>query len=355
MTPKFANAKQSFHVELKKRINQYFEATGKETTGGWRLITKALFLVSALIYIYIHLVFFTPHWTMALLYSALLGLITAAIGFNIMHDGGHGSFSKYKWLNKLAANISEIVGASQFMWNMKHNVIHHAYANIDGIDDDIDAEPILRMAPTQKHYKIHRFQHIYFWIFYAFLHLYWTLLSDYRKYFTKRIGEIPLKKMSVKEHITFWTFKVVHYGVFMVIPIWQVGFVDWLIGYTIFSVCAGFTLSIVFQLAHTVEHTQFPVPNAVTHKLEDEWAIHQLKTTANFATHNKLISWYVGGLNFQIEHHLFPKISHVHYPAISKIIKQACEEHGVVYVEYHRMHHAVASHISFLREMGRAS
>ena len=354
MTPKFANTAPSFHVELKKRINQYFAATGKEMTGGWRLVTKAVILVTILIATYTILVFFTPTWPYAIALSALLGFTTAAIGFNIMHDGSHGSFSKYKWLNKTASTIAEFVGASQFMWNMKHNVIHHAYANIDGIDDDIDAKPILRMAPTQKRYKIHRFQHLYFWIFYAFLHLYWTMMSDYRKYFTKKIGDFPLKKMSTKDHIGFWSFKILHYGLFIVLPIIKLGVIDWLIGYTVFTVCVGFTISIVFQLAHTVEHTEFPVPDEKTHKLEDEWAIHQLKTTANFATRNRLISWYVGGLNFQIEHHLFPKISHIHYPAISKIIKQACVEHGVVYVEYKRMYQAVASHVSFLREMGRA-
>ncbi|HRF18380.1 MAG TPA: fatty acid desaturase, partial [Chitinophagaceae bacterium] len=111
--------------------------------------------------------------------------------------------------------------------------------------------------------------------------------------------------------------------------------------------------SIVFQLAHTVEHTHFPQANPETHKMEDEWAIHQLKTTANFATSNKLISWWVGGLNFQIEHHLFPKISHVHYPAISKIIKKACKDFNIPYIEYPKMRLAVASHVSHLKNLSR--
>lgn len=349
--PKFAHAKQSFHVELKKRINQYFVSTGKETTGGHRLFLKAVFLLSAFIYIYIQLVFFTPVWPVALVLCALFGALTAAIGFNVMHDGSHGSFSKYNWVNKGAAITAEVLGASHFMWNIKHNVIHHAYTNIDGVDDDIDAKPILRMAASQKHYKFHRFQHLYFWLFYAVLHLYWSMVSDYRKYFSKKIGDIPLKKMTTKDHISFWIFKVIHYVLFIVVPIIAVGFVDWIIGFTIFTIVAGFILSIVFQLAHTVEDTEFPMPNAIG-KLEDEWAIHQLKTTANFATGNRFISWFVGGLNFQIEHHLFPKISHIHYPAISHIVKEACEEYGVTYLEYPRMHNAVVSHISFLKQMG---
>lgn len=159
--------------------------------------------------------------------------------------------------------------------------------------------------------------------------------------------------MSRADHISFWSFKVLHLLLFIALPIYMVGFGPWGIGFLVYGLFAGFILSIVFQLAHTVEHTQFPVPDKATGRLEDEWAIHQIKTTANFATENKLVSWYVGGLNFQVEHHLFPKISHVHYPAISKIIKQACQEYGVNYIEYPRVRYAVASHVAHLRQLGR--
>ena len=96
-------------------------------------------------------------------------------------------------------------------------------------------------------------------------------------------------------------------GSFVVLPIYMVGFMPWLIGFLVYSLLAGFVLSIVFQLAHTVEDTAFPTPDAATGRLEDEWAIHQLHTTANFATRNKIVSWFTGGLNFQVEHHLFPR------------------------------------------------
>lgn len=354
-TPKFASNNKSFHLELKKRTNEYFEKTGKPVTGGFKLFSKALILLLLFIGCYIFLVFYTPSAFPAILLSILLGILTAAIGFNVMHDGGHGSFSKYSSVNKTAALTAEVLGASHFMWNMKHNIIHHAYTNIDGVDDDIDIKPILRMATTQKYYPFHKFQHLYFWLLYSLLHLYWVLLSDYIKYFKGKIGDIPLKKMKLKDHISFWGFKLFHYTLFIFLPIYMVGFEKWIIGFAFVTLTAGFILSIVFQLAHTVEHTAFPVPDEQTGKLQDEWAIHQLKTTANFATGNKLICWYVGGLNFQIEHHLFPKISHVHYPQISKIIKQACKEYGVEYVEYHHMYQAVFSHVSFLKQMGKAA
>ncbi len=351
--PKFSNIPHSFHSELKRRISVYFEEVGRASTGNFSLFIKAIILVIAYIFVYIHLVFFTPATLWAIIECVVLGGIVAAIGFNVMHDGAHGSFSKYKWVNHLAAFSLNILGGNSFMWNMKHNVIHHAYTNVDGIDDDIDIQPWMRMSETQKRYKLHKYQHLYFWFFYCLLYITWIFVLDYQKYFKSRVGNMPLKKMSLSDHLVFWGFKVFHAFLFIGLPIYKLGFADWLIGFVIFTCVAGFVLSLVFQLAHTVEHTSFPVPNTETGKMEDEWAIHQIKTTANFATKNKLVSWLVGGLNFQIEHHLFPKISHIHYPAISKIIKQACQEYGVVYIEYPRVHHAIASHLAFLKQMGR--
>lgn len=354
VTPKFTTSAQSFHAELKRRINKYFEEQGKSTTGNLNLFSKAIILMVSFVAVYVHLVFFTPVLWLALTECLLLGGIIAAIGFNVMHDGAHGSFSKYKWLNNIAAFSLNILGGNNFMWNVKHNVIHHAYTNVDGIDDDIDIQPWMRMSSTQKKYWMHKYQHLYFWVLYSLLYILWIFVLDYNKYFKSKIGSMPLKKMSVSDHIVFWLFKLLHIFLFVALPIYHLGFTAWLIGFLTFTVVAGFVISIVFQLAHTVEHTSFPVPDQQTGKLEDEWAVHQLKTTANFATHNKLVSWLVGGLNFQIEHHLFPKISHVHYPAISKIIRDACKEYGIPYIEYPKTRLAIASHVSFLKQMGRA-
>jgi len=303
--------------------------------------------------LYIHLVFFTPAVWLAILECVLLGFVTASIGFNIMHDGGHGSFSKKPWVNNVAAFSLNILGGSHFMWNMKHNVIHHAYTNIDGVDDDINIQPWMRMSSTQPKYALHRYQHLYFWFLYSLLYILWVFVLDYTKYFRRKIGNMSIKKMSLADHLVFWGFKALYVFLFVVLPIYTVGLVEWLVGFLVFSVVTGFVISIIFQLAHTVEHTHFPMPNATTGKLEDEWAVHQLKTTANFAPQNKLISWFVGGLNYQIEHHLFPKISHIHYPEIRRIIKQTCQEYDVPYIEYKKMRSAVASHVLFLKQMGR--
>jgi linoleoyl-CoA desaturase len=351
--PKFSNIQHSFHTELKQRISNYFKEAGKPTTGNYSLFIKAILLVVSFLFVYIHIVFFTPAPLWAILECIVLGGLTASIGFNVMHDGAHGSFSRYKWINNMASNSANFLGANQYMWKTKHNIIHHTYTNIHGVDDDIEARPLLRLCDEQPRYKIHRYQHFYFWAAYSLLYIYWVFVTDYKKYFSGKIGSVSIRKMKPSEHFSFWFYKLAHAFIFVALPIYMVGFTPWLIGFLIMGMVAGFVLSIVFQLAHTVEGTHFPTPNETTGKMEDEWAVHQIKTTANFSTRSKFISWWVGGLNFQIEHHLFPKISHIHYPAISKIIKKACEDYGIPYIEYPKLRLAVASHVSHLRHLGK--
>lgn len=352
--PKFSNVPHSFHSELKRRISEYFEEVGQSTYGNYKLFIKAVILMISFVLVYTHLVFFTPNVFFSIIECIVLGGVASAIGFNVMHDGAHGSFSSNKLVNRFAAFSLNILGGNSFMWNVKHNIIHHAFTNVDGVDDDIDIQPWMRMSQTQKKYKLHKYQHIYFWLLYSLFYLFWIFVLDYQKYFKSRIGNMELKKMSLSDHLVFWGFKLFHAFLFIGLPIYMLGFTSWVIGFFIFTSFAGLVLSLVFQLAHTVEHTAFPVPDEVTGRMENEWAVHQIKTTANFATQNKIICWLVGGLNFQIEHHLFPKISHVHYPKISKIIREACNEYGIEYIEYPKMRYAVASHVAFLKQMGRS-
>ena len=353
VTPKFLQGKGTFHADIKARVNQYFSDKRKHSTGDLSLLLKAIFFCASYVFLYIHLVFFTPVWWLAIPECLLMSAFTAAIGFNVMHDGNHGSFSKYNIVNKIAGFSVNFLGASAIMWHMKHNIIHHTYTNIAGVDDDIEAGPLLRFTEGKKKLKIHKFQHYYFWFLYSLLHIMWIFFTDFKKYFTKKIGNVPIRKMSTREHVAFWAAKIIYLFMVIALPIYLLGFSTWIVGFLLISMVTGFLISIVFQLAHTVEHTEFPLPAEPSGKIENEWAIHQVATTANFATDNKLISWLVGGLNFQIEHHLFPKISHIHYPAISKIIKQACKEHDIQYNEFGKMSQAIASHYFYLRKLGQ--
>jgi linoleoyl-CoA desaturase len=349
--PRFSSSPE-FYNDLRSRVNSYFEETNQVQTGNWKLFSKAVILLSLHIIFYSVLVFFKLNGWVGLLFCVLLGLTTTGIGFNIMHDGNHGSFSKNKFLNKLAGFTLNIIGGNDYLWKFKHNVLHHSFTNIDGVDDDIKIGPLMRMCNTQKHYWFHRFQSFYFVLLYSLLYITWMFFFDYKKYFMKEINGFEFPKMKFWDHISFWGGKAISYFLFLVLPIIMVGAVDFLIGFLVFMFVTGFVISIIFQLAHTVEHAEFPIPTD-SNKIENEWAIHQIQTTANFATRNPIWTWFCGGLNFQIEHHLFPSMSHIHYPKISKIVKETCAEHGVFYNEFPRFRSAVASHWKFLNELGK--
>ena len=351
--PKFPHNGNTLSNELKFRVNEYFKKNNISPTGNFSLYFKAIILITIFVITYIHLVFFTPSTFFAILECILLGILISSIGFNVLHDGSHGSFSKSKTINKFAASAISLLGANHFMWNMKHNMIHHTYTNIDGFDDDINVGILMRMSPQQKKLKFHSIQHYYFWVLYMFLYLFWVFFSDYQKYFSKKIGQIPLKKMKFIHHLEFWIVKSYHLVFFVIVPIYSLGFLNWFVGYLIVCAVAGLILSIVFQLAHTIDKTVFPEIIPSSNLLADDFATHQILTTANFATNNKIVNWFVGGLNFQIEHHLFPKISHVHYPKISKIVKEVCIQCNLQYNEYKTTRGAIMAHIRFLKIMGK--
>ena len=351
--PKFPQVSPSIYQVMRERVNQYFADKHVDETGNAKLYSKAIILVTTLIATYTHLVFFTPvNNFIALFECAFMGFVVALIGFNVMHDGAHGSFSKKEWLNELAAFSLNVLGGSAAMWKMKHNQIHHTYTNIDGYDEDIEAGPFLKLSPHQKTRSFHKFQHIYFWFLYALLYALWIFYTDFKKLASGKIGEVKIRKFTTKELFIFWTSKLAHYFFILGLPIYLFGFGKAIVGYLMFTATAGVVISTVFQLAHTVEEATFPVPD-FEGKVEDEWAVHQIRTTAKFSTRSKIVTWLVGGLNFQVEHHLFPRISHVHYPEINKIVMQTCSEFGVPYSEATSFIAAVRSHIRHLKKIAR--
>jgi linoleoyl-CoA desaturase len=354
----FNNKDSHFFEALKQRIDAYFTNNQIKQSGNYRLYSKAILLFSTLLFLYVTLVFFTPNSVLLNIFlCALMGVNFAAIGFNIMHDGAHGSFSTKPWVNDMMSHSLEMMGGSSFMWKAKHNVNHHTFTNIEGMDDDIDIKPFLRVSKDQPKKWYHRFQHVYSFLLYSLTYFFWIFWLDFKKYFSGKIGELKIKKMTTKDHLLFWFSKAFYIAAFVVVPIFRIGLVETIIGYGVVLVVTGMIISIVFQLAHIVEGAIFPVgkDDSKSLKIETEWAIHQLNTTANFATKNKLVSWFVGGLNFQVEHHLFPKISHIHYPEISKLVKETCEQFNVNYMEFPTVFAAVKSHVLHLKHVGVAA
>jgi linoleoyl-CoA desaturase len=344
----------SFFNELTRRVDQYFEQSGKNRWGDWRIHVKSILLISALIAIYITLVFFTPNGYIGLILCSILGFTLAGIGFNVMHDSAHGSYSRYPWLNNLMGHSLNIMGGDVHLWKTKHNMVHHNFTNVVGVDDDIDISPVMRLSLQQEKRSFHKYQHIYAFVLYATNYLLWVFYFDFKKYFSGKIGATKIKKYTLAQHISFWVTKLVYYALFIVLPIFKLGLIQTLIGYSVTIVVCGIVIAVVFQLAHVVEETTFYDDNKTRQKLDNDWAVQQINTTSNFAMNNKVVSWFTGGLNYQVEHHLFPRISHIHYPELSKIVQEMCRNYGVRYNYHQTVLQAVRSHVVHLKHVGRA-
>lgn len=351
----FDKSQSAFFKDLKTRVDDYFAQNKIDPAGNTRLYMKgAIQFVSAAV-LYVVLVFFTPSIPIAIALCLLLGLNLGVIGFNIMHEGGHQSFSKHTWMNKVSAYSLNMLGGISYFWKIKHNVNHHTFTNIDGMDSDIDAKPFMRMHEEQPRFWFHQFQHIYWVFLYGISYIAWVFYEDFQKYFSGRHSATSgVKKLAVEEHFIFWFTKIMFVVAYLVVPIIMVGWLPALVGFFIITFVTGLSISVVFQLAHVVEDTQFHSPHHQEPDAKQEWAIHQIHSTANFATGSKSLHWLLGGLNFQIEHHLFPRISHIHYPQVSRLVKDACRQAGVKYIEYSSMFQAISSHLTHLRRLGRA-
>jgi linoleoyl-CoA desaturase len=348
----FNNSNSLFFQSVKKSVDAYFKTEKLKKTGNWKLYLKACILIPVAFGIYFYLLLGNYGWLTGSVASAFLGLTLVCIAFNIMHDACHSSYSEKKWINSIMGLSMNALGSNAFMWKIKHNIIHHTFTNIDGMDDDIANGPLLRQCNTQKWMPLHRFQFLYMFVLYGLSTLSWMLRYDFVIYFTKKINTTTIKRIGLKQHMLFWVSKLLYAFFYVIMPIYILGWQPWLIGFLIVHITMGLTLSVVFQLAHVVEKTAFDVVGETRKVIDSEWAIHEIRTTADFAPGNKIISWLVGGLNFQVEHHLFPQISHIHYPAISKIVRQQCELFGLPYNYYPTAWQAVYSHVRLMRKLG---
>lgn len=347
--------KIGFHKELKARIDDYFKSNNISKTGGWRILVKTIFIISLTVASYISLVFYAESLPMILLSAFLLAQGFVLIGFNIMHDSVHGSFSKSRVLNKVLGYSLNMIGGSQRLWYHKHNVLHHTYTNIAGVDTDLESDGLLRLSPNQEWRPWHRFQTLYALPVYGFLTLAMVFWTDYTKFFSNSIGPYKMPKPTFSEVTLFFLTKGLYFFYALALPMFLYPVINVLAVFFLVHFILGLTMSVVFQLAHTVEENDFPVAQIPENIIENEWAIHQVETTANFSPKSTIANLYMGGLNFQIEHHLFAKISHVHYRKISRIVSQTCKDFGISYTSYATMPKALGTHFSFLNEMGKKS
>jgi len=351
---KFAKSDE-FQVELRQRVEEFFSQRGLPERDCPQMYLKTFILLIVFVFSYSFLVFVAQTWWQALILSIILGLVMAGIGFNIQHDGNHQSYSKHTWINKLTGMSLDLMGGSSYNWHWKHGIFHHTYVNIVGHDNDLNVGVFGRLTPEQPHYSFHRWQHYYLWLLYGLMAIKWQLYDDFEAVLTGKMGENYYPRPKGWDLVIFLTGKILFLTLAFIIPLYNHSILVVLTFYIITTFVLGIVLSIVFQLAHAVEEAGFPLPLEGTKEIAQTWAVHQTETTVNFCRNNPLITWFVGGLNFQVEHHLFPKICHVHYPAIAIIVEETCQEFGVKYLVHSSLWAGLVSHYRWLRQMGTYS
>ncbi len=344
-----------FHADLRRGAAEYFEASGRARRGGGRMYAKTAVILTWFAASYAALLAWggTSAWV-AVSSTISLALATAGIGFAIMHDANHGAYSPSRTVNRAFGLALDFIGASSHVWRFKHNVQHHGYTNVAGLDADIDAEPFLRVAPSQRRRRYHRLQHLYAWPLYCVLAVKWWFVDDLLDLSRGRVGAVTFRRPRAGELAVALAGKAVFLGWAVVVPavVFRSGWVAPL--FLLGAAVLGFVLSVVFQLAHAVPLAHFEVAGPGDPVLPTSWAEQQVRATADFAPRNALLSWYVGGLNFQVEHHLFPDVCHVHYPALARVVEAACAEHGLPHHVQRSLREAVAAHYRLLRTLGRA-
>ncbi|WP_369048339.1 fatty acid desaturase [Tenacibaculum sp. UWU-22] len=347
--------KTKFLKTLNKRVNDYFKENNIKRTGNWKLYLKAIIMFTLYIVPFLLILTVDISIWVKLILTVIIGIGMAGVGMNVMHDANHESFSKRKWVNQLMGGSMYILAGNVYNWKVQHNVLHHTYTNIKNYDEDIDAGRIIRFSEHTKWLRIHKFQKYYSIFLYGLLTINWAITTDIkqmRSYLKRKLsyGKFP---NPAAEWTKLVISKIIYYLIWIALPMAVLDIPWWgiLIGFFIMHYTAGIILSVVFQLAHVVPSTEMPEPDE-SGNMEYTWAIHQLHTTANFAPKNKLVKFYTGGLNYQVEHHIFPHISHIHYDKLAQIVKKTASEFNLPYNEYKTMRRAIKEHFKQIAKLG---
>jgi len=344
----------AFGKELRRRVDDFFRSAGRRKRGGRAMVLKTAIILTWFAASYVLLVFVAQSLGQGLVLAVSLGLATAAIGMNIQHDAGHGAYSERAWVNRMMAMTMDLVGGSSYTWRWKHTIIHHKYVNIVGYDTDIDIGRLGRFAPQQRRRWFHRWQHLYLWVFYAFEGMKVQLVDSWRFALRGRISRHRIPRPQGRELALFLAGKAVFFAWAFVIPmllhsVWVVLFY-----YAVAALTMGVVMVLVFIVPHLNAVADFPVPRADTGRIGNPWMVHQAQVAVDFARHNRVLTWLVGGLNYHKEHHLFPAICHVHYPSLAPIVEQTCQDFGIPYKEHKSFATGIAAHYRWLRRMGAA-
>jgi linoleoyl-CoA desaturase len=352
----FSNNQRDFSATLNRRINDYFKTNQIDRHANAEMVLKTVFMFVLYLVPYGLIVggeITNIYWMLPLVVVMSFGI--AGIGLSVMHDANHGAYSNKSWVNDLIGYSLNLVGANAFNWKIQHNIMHHTFTNLHDEDEDISPRGVLRLSPYSDWKSMHRYQYLYAWPLYGLMTIVWVLIKDF-----VRIVRYQKNGMAEKQHASItkeWLIliftKLFYITYIFLIPLLLTSLLWWqiILGILLMHYIAGFILTIIFQPAHVIEGTEYPVPDE-DNMLENNWAVHQLHTTTNFGNKSRWFSWYVGGLNFQIEHHLFPNICHVHYRKISKIVRSTAKEYGLPYKTAKTFVAALYGHLQLLKQLG---
>jgi linoleoyl-CoA desaturase len=346
---------KAFEIALKENVNAYFKTNGISIKGNYKMYIKAFVFLSTYVAPFVILLTVPMSGLMALLLVFLMGFGEAGIGMSVMHDAAHGAFSSKKWVNTFFSSTMYILGSNTFNWKVQHNILHHTFTNIYGYDQDIETKALIRLSDHASLKKVHRFQFVYAFLLYGLMTLS-KLFTDFGQLIDFNKSGITSEQNSSprKEILKLIITKIIYGSIILGLPFFLTDYSWWqiLLGFVILHLTAGIIMSTVFQMAHVVEGAEQPLPdeNGI---INNEWVVHELITTSNFAKNNFLLNWYVGGLNFQIEHHLFSHICHIHYRNISPIVEKTANEFGFKYNSKPSFLNALGSHIRRLKDLGR--
>jgi len=350
-----ANEKSKFYLTLNARVDAYFKEKGLSKHANAGIVVKTIVLMSVYLLPLFVVAFLQPAFGWSLLLWILMGIGMAGVGMSVMHDANHGAFSEKQRVNDWIGYSILLLGGSILNWKLQHNTLHHTFTNITHYDDDVADKPGLRLSPHTELKKGHRYQWLHAVFIYSLVTFYWVTWKDFGQYI--RYTAMGVNKNTPAQNRVFLAkiivIKLLYFALFVGFPI-AAGVAVWQVvaGFLLMHFVGGIILTIIFQLAHSVEEAIYPLPNEHG-VIENEWAIHQMQTTVNFSRRNRILSWYVGGLNFQVEHHLFPKICHIHYPRIANIVEHTAKEFNVPYLEHKSFAHALRSHFAMLRRFGK--
>ena len=357
--PRFNKVDQpDFFRVLNKRVNEHFQKNNRSRKANLNMALKTTFMVS---------LYFIPFIVMlsgvfstvgpVLVLWALMGLGMAGIGLCVMHDANHESYSSNKFINRSIGFIINFMGSFHGTWKIQHNVLHHSYTNIEGFDEDTDNK-LMRFSPKREASGWYRFQAYYAPFFYCLMSLNRFLIKDFQQVFRFRknglLANEGMTFASALSQILFHKTWYILLTIVLPIVLVDIPFGYSILGFLLMHAICGLILALIFQSAHILEETDF-FESGKDGNMENNWAIHQVKTTANFANTSTLFSWLIGGLNFQIEHHLFPNICHVHYKDLSKIVQRTTREFGLPYHQHTTFIGALRSHFSYLDQLGRGT